>query len=76
MNKRRQGIMITKEEVLANHKSHKKHLKMFNQGIDLFNSGVSCPIEQSPLRDGWICGEQMRAVRVAALEKSLNNAQV
>jgi hypothetical protein len=75
MNKRRQDI-VTKEEALANHKSHKKHLKMFNQGIDLFNSGVSCPIEQSPLKDGWICGEQMRAVRVAALEKSLDNVQI
>jgi hypothetical protein len=57
-------------KIQLDHKAHAKHLKQFNQGIEQFNTGVSCPKEESSLKDGWLCGQQLRAVRVAALAES------
>ena len=62
--------MSTQSEALANHKASTKHLKQFNQGIDLFFQGVRCPIDDSPIKDGWKCGEQMREVKNQALSNS------
>jgi hypothetical protein len=63
-------IQVMEIQALESHKAHARHLKQFNQGIELFNTGVSCPKEESPLKDGWLCGQQLRAVRVAALAES------
>ena len=62
--------MITKEQALANQKSHAAHLKAFNRGIELFNQGVGQPIEDGPARDGWLCAEAMRELRIKALVDS------
>ena len=61
---------VTQSEALANHKAAAKHLKQFNQGIELFNQGVRCPIDDSPIKDGWKCGEQMREIKIQALSAS------
>ena len=62
--------MTTQSEALANHKAAAKHLKQFNQGIDLFFQGVRCPVENSPIKDGWLCAEKMREVKIQALSNS------
>ena len=62
--------MTTQSEALTNHKAATKHLKQFNQGIDLFFQGVRCPIDDSPIKDGWKCGEKMREVKNQALSAS------
>ena len=62
--------MTTQLEALNNHKAATKHLKQFNQGIELFNQGVRCPLENSPITDGWKCGEKMREVKNQALSAS------
>ena len=62
--------MTTQLEALNKHKAATKHLKQFNQGIDLFFQGVRCPIDDSPIKDGWKCGEKMREVKIIALSAS------
>ncbi|MDM3858063.1 MAG: hypothetical protein PT120_25015 [Aphanizomenon gracile PMC649.10] len=56
-----------KSEALTNHKAAAKHLKQFNQGIDLFFQGVRCPVENTAIKDGWLCAEKMREVKNQAL---------
>lgn len=62
--------MITKQQALNNQKLHAAHLKAFNKGIELFNEGVGEPIEDGPIKDGWLCAEAMRELRIKALETS------
>ncbi|ATW59368.1 hypothetical protein Cl131_gp100 [Aphanizomenon phage vB_AphaS-CL131] len=60
----------TESEALTNHKAATKHLKQFNQGIDLFFQGVRCPTENTAIKDGWLCAEQMREIKIQALSAS------
>ena len=62
--------MTTQLEALNKHKANARHLKLFNQGIELFNQGIKCPIDDSPIRDGWKCSEQMREIKIIALSAS------
>ena len=62
--------MTTQSEALDNHKAATKHLKQFNQGIELFNQGVKCPVENTAMKDGWKCAEKMREVKIIALSAS------
>ena len=59
-----------KSEALNNHKAAAKHLKLFNQGIDLFFQGVKCPVENTAIQDGWLCAEKMREIKIQALSAS------
>jgi hypothetical protein len=62
--------MTTQLEALNKHKANARHLKLFNQGIELFNQGVKCPIDDSAIKDGWKCGEQMRDIKIVTLSAS------
>lgn len=62
--------MNTQLEALNNHKASARHLKLFNQGIELFNQGLDCPVDESPIKDGWICGEEMKKIKVKILSAS------
>ena len=55
-----------KSEALTKH----KHLKQFNQGIELFFQGVRCPVENTAIKDGWLCAERMREVKIESLSAS------
>jgi hypothetical protein len=59
-----------KSEALTNRKATAKHLKQFNQGIDLFFQGVRCPVENTAIKDGWLCAEKMREVKNQVLSAS------
>ena len=59
-----------KSEALTNHKAAAKHLKLFNQGIELFFQNFNCPLENSPITDGWLCAEKMREVKNQSLSAS------
>ena len=62
--------MTTQLEALNKHKANARHLKLFNQGIELFNQGVKCTIDDSAIKDGWKCGEQMRDIKIVTLSAS------
>ena len=68
--------MTTQLEALANHKAEARHLKLFNRGIDLFFQGVKCPTENTAIKDGWKCGEQMREIKIIALSASRQKINV
>ena len=55
---------------LSNRKSRAAHLKAFNKGIELFNQGAGQPIDDGPVKDGWLCAEAMREIRIKALADS------
>jgi len=59
-----------KSEALTNRKAAAKHLKLFNQGIELFFQGVRCPVENTAIKDGWLCAESMREVKNRTLSAS------
>lgn len=58
------------DKALNNQKSHAAHLKAFNKGIELFNEGVGQPIEDGPIKDGWLCAYAIRELRIKALADS------
>ena len=57
-------------KALTNRKTRAAHLKAFNKGIDFFNEGVGEPIDDGPVRDGWVCAYAMRELRIKALADS------
>jgi len=65
-----------KSEALTNRKAAAKHLKQFNQGIDLFFQGVRCPVENTAIKDGWLCAERMREVKIESLSSSRQKFEV
>lgn len=66
----------SKNNALINYKSSAKHLKLFNLGIELFNQGSACPIEDSPIKDGWYCGKELRDLKISHLKNSKLKYQV
>ena len=40
-----------------------KHLKQFNDGIDLFYQSVNCPPEDTATKDGWLCAERIWKIK-------------
>jgi hypothetical protein len=66
--------MFAKEKAVKK-KATSKHLKHFNEGIDLFYQGVRCPIEDNAIRDGWLCAAKILEVKnemLLASRKSFN----
>lgn len=61
---------MNRQEIINNRKASANHLKLFNKGIELFNQGVDCPVENSAIKDGWICGEELRKIKVKFLSAS------
>lgn len=54
----------------AKAKDKSKHLKQFNEGIDLYFHGLQCPIENTAVKDGWVCAESMIQAKNQALSAS------
>lgn len=56
-------------------KAVRKHIRQFNEGIDLFYQGVRCPTEDNAKKDGWLCAERIVEVKnqgLLASRKSFN----
>jgi hypothetical protein len=51
----------TRAEVV--HRQEMKVIKNFHRGMDLFSQGVSCPIEDSALCDGWMAAQERDQVK-------------
>ncbi|OBQ28992.1 MAG: hypothetical protein AN483_12670 [Aphanizomenon flos-aquae MDT14a] len=47
----------------TNKVSSGKHLKQFNDGIDLFYQSVNCPPEDTATKDGWLCAERIWKIK-------------
>jgi len=54
----------------AKSKANSKHLRLFNQGIDLYFHGFNCPLENTAVKDGWVCAESMIQAKNQALSAS------
>ena len=65
-----------KNNALMNYKSSAKHLKLFNLGIEQFNQGSPCPKDDSMIKDGWLCGKELKDLKISHLKKSKLKNQV
>lgn len=50
-------------EKITKEKAARKHIRQFNEGINLFYQGVRCPAEDNAIKDGWLCAAKILEVK-------------
>jgi hypothetical protein len=57
------------DETLRINKLDMQVTKQFHQGMDYFNKGYSMPVEDSPLKDGWMAAREMDQIKKRYLQQ-------